>query len=147
MTAHQISSTIIYNSPATGGGNAGSGVNLGEFNTTHTPSACTPSYTVYNASPFSNLSFQLYTASPNSILTTSTTGNANTANTWTLNTAVGDSYNITEASATGSAQLPAGATCTITGTQVSALTPLTLVVTGGPSGSGTFTFYTAFSCN
>jgi hypothetical protein len=147
VTAHQISSTIIYNSPATGGGNSGSGINLGEFNTTITPSACTPSYTIYNVTPFSNLTFQMYTAIPALISAASSTGNANQSGTWSLGTTIGDVCTITTAGATGSIPIPAGASCTITGTQVDAGTPLTIVVTGGPSGTGTFTFYAAFSCN
>ena len=146
VSAHQISSTIIYNNPASGGGNSGSGVNLGEFNTTITPSTCTPSYTIYNVTPFPSLTFRLFTAVPAFISPASATGNANTAGTWSLGSPVGGVCLVTSPGAIGSIPLSASATRTVTGTEGAALTPLTLVVTSGPSGTGTFTYYVAFSC-
>jgi hypothetical protein len=137
---HQFNSTSIYFNPTIGGGAAaGTGTTPGVASTI-VPSACTPSYTIWNVSDYTSLTFQLYEAIPSSTATTSAG--------WTTGSTIGGTCVISAAGATGSIPIStAGSSCQVTATSpVAAGTPIVLVLSTTALSSTYYMFYVAFSC-
>ena len=140
---HEFSNTFLYFNLAASGTSAGSSSTIGVGSTVIVPTACTPSYTIWNASGYTGLSFQLYTVAPSSIATGSTG--------WSTGTTVGGACTISAAGANGTTTISgAGASCTVTASSpVPANTMMTLEMSGTTTPGLTasfFVFYSAFSC-
>ena len=141
---HEFDSTYLYFNLAAAGGVAGSQAAIGNGTTTIAPTACTPSYTIWNASEYTSLSFQLYTAVPSS----SATGSSG----WSTGTAIGGACTITAAGANGASTISgSGTSCTVmASSQVPAGTMMTLelssTTTPALQTGVYYVFYSAFTC-
>jgi hypothetical protein len=143
VSSHEFSSTYLYFNPTMGAGAAAGSNSTPGITSTFVPSACTPSYTIWNASEYTSLSFQLYELIPSASATNSTG--------WTNGSTIGEACTISAAGATGSIPIStSGSSCKVTASsQVPAETPIVLELSSATTPALTSTYYiffVAFSC-